>query len=159
TIDPSGGPHASPDTGSTFKTGIIPWTNDPAHGNPPCFERDADNRQGYGPDTAPGMKIHVDVSSPYHGYTVETKIPFEDLPKAVEPKLMGLDMIVYHSDTTDLTGQWRTAWNAPQDGLQASPWVWGHASLAGYTPPRSLPRKAPPPFLPDTALLSVQSPQ
>ena len=101
------------DTATTFKTGIFPFTNDPgntlgnAKANGPCWERDADNHQGYangplartvkGAPNAPGMQV---VSSatwdgtndpgqphPYAGgyYNLEVKIPMADLPAAVGP--------------------------------------------------------------------------
>jgi hypothetical protein len=43
--------------------------------------------------------------------------------------------------------------------VQGDPYRWGHAAVPGYTPPKTLPRKAPPPIVPDTALQSVRSPQ
>lgn len=154
TIDPRAN---SENTSTTFKTGILPWTNDPVHGNPPCFERDADNHQG-GPETAPGMQIASNVSSPYGGYSIEAKIPFADLPAAVDPLKMGLNILIYDSDTQDKTGQNRLGWSV-WGGVQGDPYRWGHAIVQGYTPPASIPLVAPPPIVPDTALLSAQSPQ
>jgi hypothetical protein len=52
-LDPRG---TSENTSTTFKTGIFPVTDDPANGNPPCFQRDADNRQGPGAQTAPAWR-------------------------------------------------------------------------------------------------------
>src|SRR5215469_51795 len=101
------------DTATTFKTGIFPYTNDPSNtlGNPspngPCWERDADNHQGYSngplaqtvpdPPNAPGMQVvstaqwvgNNDPSQPHNFadgyYNLEVKIPFADLPSAVGP--------------------------------------------------------------------------
>jgi LmbE family N-acetylglucosaminyl deacetylase len=101
------------DTATTFKTGIFPYTNDPANtlGNPsangPCWERDADNHQGYSngplaqtvpdPPNAPGMQVvstaqwvgNNDPNQPHQFangyYNLEVKIPFADLPAAVGP--------------------------------------------------------------------------
>jgi len=154
TIDPRAN---SENTSTTFKTGILPWTTDPVHGNPPCFERDADNRQG-GPETAPGMQIASKVTLPYHGYTIEAKIPFADLPAAVDPSKLGLNILIYDSDTQDKTGQHRLGWSV-WGGVQGDPYRWGHARVQGYTSPLSMPLVAPPPVVPDTALLSAQSPQ
>jgi LmbE family N-acetylglucosaminyl deacetylase len=102
-LDPRGD---SVDTSTTFKTGIFPYTDDPSGSagngvNGPCWERDADNHQGYssgpladtvpGGPNAPGMQV---VSSAvlnddreYVGgaYDLEVKIPFGVLPAAVGP--------------------------------------------------------------------------
>jgi len=102
-----------PDTSTTFKTGIFPFSNDPDNtlGNPspngPCWERDADNHQGYsngplastvtGGLNAPGMQVvstahwvgNNDPSQPHAYadgyYNLEVKIPLADLPAAVGP--------------------------------------------------------------------------
>jgi LmbE family N-acetylglucosaminyl deacetylase len=102
-LDPRGD---SPDTSSTFKLGMFPFTDDPegTNGNGPdgpCWSRDADNHQGFstGPlaDTvaegpnAPGVEVAVsaerDASGAYAGggYEIEVKIPLENLPAAVGP--------------------------------------------------------------------------
>ncbi len=154
TIDPRAN---SENTSTTFKAGVLPWTNDALHGNPPCFERDADNHQG-GPETAPGMQVASNVTVPYHGYTIEAKIPFADLPAAVDPAKMGLNILIYDSDTQDKTGQHRLGWSV-WGGVQGDPYRWGHAAVTGYTSPSTMPLVAPPPIVPDTALLSAQSPQ
>lgn len=150
-LDPRGD---AENTSTTFKTGILPAT---AEGGP-CFERDADNHQGPGAQTAPGMTVASTVSSPYTGYTVETKIPLADLPAAVDPSRMGLDIFIYDSDTTDKTGQTRIGWST-WGGVQGDPYRWGLATLPGYTPPPGRPTTAPPPVMPKTAALSVNSPQ
>ena len=72
-IDPRGNSSATNfDTGTTFKLGVFPFTNDPTNSNGngvngPCWERDADNHQGYstGPlaatvdaaPNAPGVQV------------------------------------------------------------------------------------------------------
>ncbi len=154
-IDPRG---TSENTATTFKTGILPITNDPKNGDPACFERDADNHQGPGPETAPGMQVASQVTSPYHGYTVEAKIPFADLPSAVDPTHMGFNVLVYDSDTQDKTGKSRIAWS-PFGGVQGDPYRWGIAALPGYTPPPGMPTTPKDPVIPHTAAQSVDSPQ
>jgi hypothetical protein len=150
-LDPRGD---AENTSTTFKTGILPFTS----GDGPCFERDADNHQGPGAETAPGMQVASAVSSPYTGYTVEAKIPLADLPAAVDPSRFALDVFVYDSDTTDKTGQTRIGWST-WGGVQGDPYRWGLATLPGYTPPPGRPTTAPPPVMPQTAALSVNSPQ
>ena len=59
-IDPRG---TSENTSTTFKTGILPAT---AEGGP-CFERDADNHQGPGAETAPGMQVRQQGVVAVHG--------------------------------------------------------------------------------------------
>jgi LmbE family N-acetylglucosaminyl deacetylase len=146
-LDPRGD---SENTSTTFKTGILP------NGGDPCFERDADNHQGPGAGTAPGMTVASKASD--SGYTVETKIPLADLPAAVDPSHLGLNIFVYDSDTTDKTGQTRIGWST-WGGVQGDPYRWGVAGLPGYTPPPGRPTTAPPPVLPRTAALSADSPQ
>jgi LmbE family N-acetylglucosaminyl deacetylase len=150
-LDPRGD---AENTSTTFKTGILPSTS----GGGPCFERDADNHQGPGAETAPGMQVASSVASPYTGYTVETKIPLADLPAAVDPARLGMDIFIYDSDTTDKTGQTRIGWST-WGGVQGDPYRWGLARLPGYTPPPDRPGTAPPPVIPKTAALSVDSPQ
>ncbi|MCW2944824.1 MAG: hypothetical protein JWR24_1541 [Actinoallomurus sp.] len=150
-LDPRGD---AENTSTTFKTGIMPWTS----AGTPCFERDADNHQGPGAQTAPGMAVASVVSKPYTGYTVETKIPLADLPAAVDPSRLGMDIFVYDSDTTDKTGQTRIGWST-WGGVQGDPYRWGLATVPGYTPPPGRPTTAPPPVIPQTAALSVNSPQ
>jgi LmbE family N-acetylglucosaminyl deacetylase len=137
-LDPRGD---AENTASTFKAGILPLTR--AGG--PCFERDADNHQGPGPLTAPGMTV---ASRPGRtGYTIETKIPFADLPAAVDPARFGLNVLVYDSDTLDKTGQTRLAWSA-WPGVQGDPYRWGRATLPGYRPPAGRPAVPSPPVMP-----------
>ncbi len=100
-LDPLGG---SPDTSTTYKSGIMPFTDDPTNVagngiNGPCWSRDADNHQGFssGPlastikdaPNAPGQQVAVsgarnaDGSYVDGGYTIETRIALADLPAAV----------------------------------------------------------------------------
>ena len=147
-IDPDG---RSENTSTTFKTGILPAT---AEGGP-CFERDADNHQGPGAETAPGMEVASKVSSPYTGYVVETKIPVSLLPSTIDPQHLGFNAFVYDSDTQDKTGQTRIGWST-FGGVQGDPYRWGVATTPGWTPP-AVPTKAP--VIPTDGLLSVNSPQ
>ncbi|MBO2453394.1 PIG-L family deacetylase [Actinomadura barringtoniae] len=150
-IDPRGD---SENTSTTFKTGIFPQMSD----GKPCFERDADAHQGTGADTAPGMQVASTVNKPYDGYTIEAKIPFKDLPTAVDPARMGLNIFVYDSDTQDKTGQTRIGWST-WGGVQGDPYRWALTSLPGYTPPSGLPTTPPPPVMPTDAAASVNSPE
>jgi LmbE family N-acetylglucosaminyl deacetylase len=150
TLDPRG---TAENTSTTFKTGIFPTTT----AGTPCFERDADNHQGDA-STAPGMQVASVVSSPYGGYTIEAKIPLADLPAATDPQHLGMNILVYDSDTQDLTGQTRLAWS-PYGGVQGDPYRWGHATLPGYVPPAGRPTTPSDPIIPMTAALSVDSPQ
>jgi len=113
-IDPRGDSSATNfDTGTTFMLGIFPFTNDPANFNgngvnAMCFERDADNHQGYStgplaatvdsPPNAPGVQVVStatwvgtnDTGTDHSygaagGYNLEVKIPMADLPSAVGP--------------------------------------------------------------------------
>ncbi|MEO3872109.1 sugar-binding protein [Nonomuraea sp. B12E4] len=123
---------------------------------PPCHLRDADNRQGPGEQTAPGMRVASTVAS--GGYTVEMSIPMELLPGAVDPAHLGLNILVYDSDTQDKTGQTRIGWST-WGGVQGDPYRWGVATLPGYQPPPDRPVTPPDPVIPDTALSSLDSPQ
>ncbi|WDZ84620.1 sugar-binding protein [Micromonospora cathayae] len=151
-VDPKGN---STDTSTVFKAGIFPITDDPAGGNPPCWQRDADNRQGPGATTAPGMTVVSKVSEPYTGYTIEASIPFAVLPDAVDPRRMGFNVLVYDSDTQDLSSQSRLGWST-FTGVRADPYRYGLVTLPGYNPPA---RQASEPVFPDTAARSVHSPQ
>ena len=119
-IDPRGNAsETNMDTATTFKLGVFPFTNDPTGSNGngpngPCWERDADNHQGYstGPlaDTvsdapnAPGVEVAssatwvgtnettVDHAYAGGGYDLEVKIPMADLPAAVDPAHIGLNI-------------------------------------------------------------------
>lgn len=148
-LDPRGD---SENTSTTFKAAILPFT---AEGGP-CYLRDADNHQGPGEETAPGMQVASTVTD--DGYTVETTIPLSLLPAAVDPDDLGLDLFVYDSDTQDLTGQTRIGWSTWQ-GVQGDPYRWGVATLAGYTPPADRPTTPSEPVIPTAALSSLDSPQ
>jgi hypothetical protein len=84
------------------------------------------------------MEVRSVVSSPYTGYTLEVKIPLDLLPAAVDPARLGLNIFIYDSDTQDKTGQTRLGWSN-FNGVQGDPYRWGHATLAGYTPPADRP--------------------
>jgi hypothetical protein len=195
-IDPRG--NASQrlkDTADTFKLGVFPYTNDPTGSNGngvngPCWERDADNHQGYstGPlagtvDDAPNAP-GVQVASTAHwvgtndtttdhaysggGYDLEVKIPMADLPAAVDPDHMGLNITPYdNDDNTPGTGSTvlrhtdqstRLAWST-FGSVQSDPYRWGHATLPGYTPPAGRPTEAPPANVSHPNLDGAESPQ
>ncbi len=147
-IDPDG---TSENTSTTFKAFVLPTTTEGG----PCYGRDADNRQGPGAQTAPGMEVATAVSSPYTGYIVEAKIPATELPSTVDPDHMGFNAFVYDSDTQDKTGQTRLGWST-WGGVQGDPYRWGIATVPGWTPP-TVPTQEP--VIPSEALLSVDSPQ
>jgi hypothetical protein len=149
TLDPRG---ASENTSTTFKTAVLPVTAE----GPPCFLRDADNRQGPGEETAPGMRVAAKVTAGQ--YAVEMAIPMENLPGAVDPEHLGLNILVYDSDTQDKTGQTRIGWST-WGGVQGDPYRWGVATLPGYQPPPGRPITPPDPVIPDTGLSSLDSPQ
>ncbi|MEU9507965.1 sugar-binding protein [Micromonospora sp. NPDC048170] len=151
-VDPKGN---STDTSTVFKAGIFPITDDPANGNPPCWQRDADNRQGPGETTAPGMTVVSKVTAPYTGYTLEARIPFAVLPDAIDPARMGFNVLVYDSDTQDLSSQSRLGWST-FTGVRADPYRYGLVTLPGLTPAQRQPST---PVFPDTAARSVHSPQ
>ena len=139
-LDPRG---TSDNTSTVFKTGIFPAT---AEGGP-CAERDADNWQGPAATTAPGMQVASTVSDPYAGYVLEVRIALADLPSAVDPARLGLNVIGYDSDTQDLTGQNRFAWQNVGPA-QVVPFRWGLATLPGYTPPADRPTEPKAPTIP-----------
>ncbi|NJP94683.1 hypothetical protein HCN51_35485 [Nonomuraea sp. FMUSA5-5] len=149
TLDPRG---TSENTSTTFKTAVLPVTAE----GPPCHLRDADNRQGPGEETAPGMRVASKVST--GEYTGELSIPMEVLPGAVDPAHLGLNILVYDSDTQDRTGQTRIGWST-WGGVQGDPYRWGVATLPGYQPPPGRPTTPPAPIIPNTALSSLDSPQ
>ncbi|UBU18897.1 hypothetical protein LCN96_22235 [Nonomuraea gerenzanensis] len=149
TLDPRG---TSENTSTTFKTAVLPVTAE----GPPCHLRDADNRQGPGEQTAPGMRVASKVSAGQ--YTVEMSIPMEILPGAIDPAHLGLNILVYDSDTQDRTGQTRIGWST-WGGVQGDPYRWGVATVPGYQPPPDRPTTPPNPIIPDTALSSLDSPQ
>ncbi|MDQ7908082.1 sugar-binding protein [Phytohabitans sp. ZYX-F-186] len=152
-IDPRGG---SPNTSTVFNVALFPATDDPARGNPPCYARERDNHQGPGPQTAPGMSVaSVVTDNPYTGYRIEVKVPFSVLPDNVDAATMGMNILVNDSDTQDLSAQTRVGWST-WSGVRADPWRWGVARLDGHATQPSSPNE---PIIPDTAALSVNSPQ
>ena len=122
---------------------MLPATSE----GPACGLRDADNHQGPAAETAPGMEVASTVDEPYDGYTVEVAIPMSELPGAVDPEHMGLNVFVYDSDTQDKTGQTRLGWST-WGGVQGDPYRWGVTTLQGYQPPADRPTEAPEPIIP-----------
>ncbi|MCK2215975.1 PIG-L family deacetylase [Actinomadura sp. ATCC 31491] len=141
-LDPRG---TSENTSTTFKAAVLPVTAE----GPPCALRDADNHQG----PATGVRIASKVAA--GEYVVEAAVPLELLPGSVDPRHLGLNILVYDSDTQDKTGQTRIGWST-WGGVQGDPYRWGVASLDGY---QAAERPAPDPVIPDTALSSLDSPQ
>jgi LmbE family N-acetylglucosaminyl deacetylase len=194
-IDPRGtSSQQLTDTASTFKLGVFPFTNDPANrngngANGPCWERDADNHQGYstGPlaatvnnaPNAPGVQVATtarwvgsnetttDHAYTGGGYDLEVTVPMADLPAAVDPAHLGLNITPYDNDDTAAAGtttlrhidaSTRLAWSA-LGSVQSDPYRWGAATLAGYTPPADRPTTAPTPDVSHPNLDGLLSPQ
>lgn len=127
-----------------------------------------------GQEVAVQAVVEADGSYAGGGWDVEVKIPLANLPaavgptsaaptgaqatNAVDPEYLGLNVTPYDSDTQDFIGKTRTAWSAV-GGQQSEPYRWGHAYLDGYTPPVDRSTVSDEPIIPDTALLSVDSPQ
>ncbi|GAA1290302.1 sugar-binding protein [Pseudonocardia aurantiaca] len=141
-IDPTG---TSENTASTYKLAVLPATAE----GPPCAARDADQHQG----EADGVQV-ASAATP-GGYTVEAAIPMAGLPAPVDPERMGLNLLVYDSDTQDRTGQTRIGWSTWQ-GVQGDPYRWGRATLPAYAARRGQVRE---PVVPSDPLLSSASPQ
>ena len=160
-IDPKG-TYAGDNPSTDLQFQILPETRDPAHGDPPCDQSDADFHQTntYGQiSTAklmPGLKLASIVSKPFTGYSTEVRIPFADLPSAVNPSDMGLNFINYYSNNDHLIGTTRLAWSA-WNSVQSDPYHWGVATLAGYRPPN--PGLKRPVAFPNTPLAGIHSPQ
>ncbi|QIZ38418.1 sugar-binding protein [Saccharopolyspora sp. ASAGF58] len=148
TIDPKAD---SENTSSTFKVAVLPTTSG---SGAPCYARDADNHQGPGEETAPGVKLASKLRE--GGYAVELAIPLRVLPGSVDPRKLGLNVLVYDSDTQDLTGQSRIGWST-WGGVQGDPYRWGWAILQDR--PADQPAPPPAPVLPTDALSSVDSPR
>ncbi|MGH3502583.1 MAG: hypothetical protein ACRDQA_17085, partial [Nocardioidaceae bacterium] len=194
-IDPRGdSSQDAMDTATTFKLGVFPYTDDPSNSNGngangPCWERDADNHQGYstGPlaDTvpqapnAPGVQVAssakwvgdnqttTDHSYTGGGYDLEVKVPMADLPAAVDPDNMGLNITPYDNDNTAAAGtttlrhidnSTRLAWSA-FGSVQSDPFRWGDATVDGYTPPPGRPTSPSDPIIGHPNLDGTNSPQ
>lgn len=194
-IDPRGnGNVTNMDTATAFKLGIFPFTNDPANFNGngvngPCWSRDADNHQGYStgplaatvddPPNAPGVQVvstatwvGTNETTTDHSYTggaynLEVKIPLADLPSAVDPSRVGLNITPYDNDDTSAAGtttlrhidtSTRLAWSS-FGSVQSDPYRWGLAALAGYTPPPGRPTTPAPPNVSHPNLNGIDSPQ
>jgi VCBS repeat-containing protein len=180
-IDPRGtASQELKDTANTFKLGIFPFSQSGG----PCWERDADNHQGYssGPlDTgnAPGVEVAStaqwvgsnETTTPHAyaggGYDLEVKIPMADLPAAVDPSRMGLNITPYDNDDTSAAGtttlrhidmSTRLGWSA-LGSVQSDPYRWGQATLTGYTPPAGRPTTPSAPDVSNPNLNGVFSPQ
>lgn len=177
------------DTANTFKLGVFPFTNDPANRNGngvngPCWSRDADNHQGYstGPlalPNAPGVEVAstarwvgsndtgVDHAYTGGGYDLEVKIPLANLPAAVDPARLGLNITPYDNDNTAAPGtttlrhidnSTRLGWSAV-GSVQSDPYRWGLAALPGYLPPADRPTTPKPPNVSSPNLNGALSPQ
>jgi len=179
------------DTANTFKLGIFPFTNDPANrngtgANGPCWSRDADNHQGYStgplagtPSNAPGVQVastatwvgsnETTTNHAYAGggYDLEVKIPLADLPAAVDPARLGLNITPYDNDDTSAAGtttlrhidnSTRLGWSA-LGSVQSDPYRWGLATLPGYTPPADRPTTPTAPNVSNPNLNGALSPQ
>ncbi|MEV4260902.1 PIG-L family deacetylase [Kribbella sp. NPDC049584] len=180
-LDPRGNAsEALKDTANTFKLGIFPFTQSGG----PCWERDADNHQGYSSgalDTgnAPGVQVastaqwvgsnETTVPHAYAGggYDLEVKIPLADLPAAVDPSRLGLNITPYDNDDTSAPGtttlrhidmSTRLGWSA-LGSVQSDPYRWGLATLPGYTPPAGRPTTPTPPNVSNPNLNGALSPQ
>jgi LmbE family N-acetylglucosaminyl deacetylase len=194
-VDPRGNASKNAmDTANTFKLGVFPFTDDPGGtnrngANGPCWERDADHHQGYstGPlaDTvadapnAPGVQVAssarwvgdngttTDHSYTGGGYDLEVKIPMADLPAAVDPQHIGLNITPYDNDDTAAGGtttlrhidnSTRLAWSA-FGSVQSDPYRWGQATVDGYTPPADRPTAVGAPIVGHPNRDGTQSPQ
>ncbi|WP_432882107.1 sugar-binding protein [Kribbella sp. CA-245084] len=180
-LDPRGNAsEALKDTANTFKLGVFPFTQSGG----PCWERDADNHQGYSSgalDTgnAPGVQVastaqwvgsnQTTVPHAYAGggYDLEVKIPLADLPAAVDPSRLGLNITPYDNDDTSAPGtttlrhidmSTRLAWSA-LGSVQSDPYRWGLATLPGYTPPSDRSTTPTPPNVSNPNLNGALSPQ
>ncbi len=213
-IDPRGnGSQQLLDTAAAFKLGVFPFSNDPTNfngngANGPCWERDADNHQGFstgplaagliGGPNAVGVQVVSSVTwvgnntaaptpgprgNPGGYYNLKVKIPMADLPAAVGPTAtgpsdptawtshLGLNITPYDNDNTSATApagggllrhidnSTRLGWAASSGSVQSDPYRWGHAFLAGYTPPPGRPTTTATPILQNTNLDSADSPQ
>jgi LmbE family N-acetylglucosaminyl deacetylase len=161
-IDPLGD---SENTSTTFKVGVFPTTDDPDNDNPPAAYRDADNHQGPVADTAPGFEVASYLNTPFTGYTLEMKIPFDALPAPIDPDQAALNIFIYDSDTQDKTGQTRLGWSV-YGGVQGDPYRWGLMQVADFGAESATPVAASPvaaetsePVMPLEAAQSANSPQ
>jgi LmbE family N-acetylglucosaminyl deacetylase len=194
-VDPRGNAsQKAMDTANTFKLGVFPFTDDPGNtngngANGPCWERDADHHQGYstGPlaDTVSGApnaagvqvassatwvgddKTTTDHSYTGGGYDLEVKIPMADLPAAVDPQHVGLNITPYDNDDTAAEGtttlrhidnSTRLAWST-FGSVQSDPYRWGQATVDGYTPPAGRSTAVGAPIVGHPNLDGTQSPQ
>jgi hypothetical protein len=194
-VDPRGdASQRARDTANTFKLGVFPFTDDPHDtngngANGPCWERDADYHQGYstgplaasvaGAPNAPGVQVASSATwvgdnktTTGHayaggGYDLEVKIPMADLPAAVDPQHIGLNITPYDNDDTAADGTTtlrhidnsaRLAWSA-FGSVQSDPYRWGQATVDGYTPPAGRPTTVGAPIVGHPNLDGTKSPQ
>ncbi len=101
------------------------------------------------------------------GYNLEVKIPIADLPAAIDPNNMGLNITPYDEDNTAAAGtttlrhidqSTRMAWST-FGSVQSDPYRWGKAVLANYTPPASQPTTPAAPNVSHPNLDGIDSPQ
>jgi len=95
------------------------------------------------------------------------KIPLADLPAAVDPSRLGLNITPYDNDDTSAPGtttlrhidmSTRLGWSA-LGSVQSDPYRWGLATLPGYTPPSGRPTTPTPPNVSNPNLNGALSPQ
>jgi LmbE family N-acetylglucosaminyl deacetylase len=190
-IDPSG---ASEDTSSTFKLGVFPFTDDPNNTNGngadgPCWERDADNHQGFstGPlaekvkdaPNAPGVEVVADAERDGEGryrdgaWNVKVKIPLQDMPAKTGPTgHVPTGKLDSNTVNPEFVGFNITPYDSDtQDFVGQTRLAWSPFGSQQSEPYRwghmyldgyqgnGKPEEAKAPIIPDTALASTQSPQ
>jgi hypothetical protein len=132
TIDPSG---QSQNTSTTFKSGIFPCTTESFEAR---AERDADANQGVIEETAPGMEVASQQTE--NGYTLEMKIPWDDMPSRPEPGgTIGFNVLIYDGDQASAgpgadIGESRVGWASVIGAQQVVPYVWPKVTLEQPTP-------------------------
>ena len=101
------------------------------------------------------------------GYDLEVKIPMADLPAAIDPSRLGLNITPYDNDNTAAPAtttlryidmSTRLGWSA-FGSVQSDPYRWGLATVPGYTPPAGRPTLAPPANVSNPNLDGATSPQ
>ena len=138
---------ATPTTTRATRPGRSPTRCDDAP-NAPGRRGRVDARRGSGRN-----ETTTDHAYAGGGYDLEVKIPLADLPAAVDPDHMGLNITPYDKDDTAAAGtttlrhidqSTRLAWST-FGSVQSDPYRWGHATLPGYTPPAGRPTTPPTP--------------
>ena len=102
------------------------------------------------------------------GYDLEVKIPMADPPGGGRPRAHRASTSRRTTTTTTrrqgsttlrhIDASTRLAWSA-FGSVQSDPYRWGHATLAGYTPPADRPTTPEPPNVSNPNLNGVDSPQ